>query len=233
MILNAHSYYSLRYGVIPTEQLVDLAIINGYDKIVLTDINNSTGVLEFVKICKEKGLKPIAGMEFRSEDDFLFVAIAKNNNGYQEINELLTNHNLYGKEIPARPDFTNCYVVYPFSNPINDLKEYEFIGVRPSQSRKLLFEKKENLKKFVILHSITFKDKSGFEIHKKLRAVSHNCLLSQLEPNQLAYADEYILPKEKLLECFGQFPVVIKNTEHIINNCDFEFDFKTVKNKKT
>ena len=50
MYLNCHSYYSLRYGTMSVEQLVQKALVAGSDTIVLTDINNSTGIPEFAEM---------------------------------------------------------------------------------------------------------------------------------------------------------------------------------------
>lgn len=47
MLLNCHSYYSLRYGTFSEEALVDLAIEQGYSSVGLTDINTTSGILSF------------------------------------------------------------------------------------------------------------------------------------------------------------------------------------------
>ena len=52
MILNGHSYYSLRYGTLSIKELIDIAKANQYNSIALTDINNTSGVLHFVKACE-------------------------------------------------------------------------------------------------------------------------------------------------------------------------------------
>ena len=122
MILNAHSYYSLRYGTLSINELIDIAKVKHYDSIALTDINNTSGVLHFVKACYEKSIKPIVGAEFRKEDELLFVAIARNNEGFREINELLTLSNLSGVPYPTKPNFENCYVVYPYGKTNFTLK---------------------------------------------------------------------------------------------------------------
>lgn len=83
MYLNTHSYYSLRYGTMPVDKLVKEAKRLGIDTLALTDINNSTGVLDFVKECRESGIKPLAGIEFRNKDDMLYTGIAMNNDGFR------------------------------------------------------------------------------------------------------------------------------------------------------
>jgi DNA-directed DNA polymerase III PolC len=233
MILNAHSYYSLRYGVVSIEDLVQSAIDLDYEAMAITDINNSSGVLEFVKVCLEKGIKPIVGMEFRDGDTLLFVAIARNNEGFREVNELLTEANLSNTPLPRHPDFSHCYVIYEYGSKISDLKENEYIGVRPHYLNKLMMEKKSIQSKYVILQAYTYRDYKGYEAHKKLRAVNHNILLSQLQPHECAATDEYLIPKAELLRKFESYPHIIENTQRIIDDCTFSFDFKAKKNKKT
>lgn len=234
MILNAHSYYSLRYGTLSIEEMLDIVKANDYETVALTDINNTTGVLDHVRLCRERGLKPIAGAEFRNGDEIQFVAIARNNEGFREINELLTKHNWSGKPYPQRSDeFENCYIIYPYGKiKYTELKEHEYIGVRLIHLNKILIEKKITQQKYVILQSATFKNRTGYETHKKLRAIDCNLLLSQLESQQIAGIDEYIIPKQKLLRYFEYFPHIIENTNRIVNDCFFEFDFKEIKNLK-
>jgi DNA-directed DNA polymerase III PolC len=234
MILNAHSYYSLRYGVVSNEELILSAIEYGYDTIAITDINNSSGVLEFVKIALEKGVKPIVGMEFRKEDELLFIALARNNEGFKEVNDLLTNYNLYGIEISTKPVLNSCYIIYPFGSvKPNALGDNEFIGIKPNQLTRIATEKKEQQTKYCILQTITYKDFKGYEAHKKLRAIDHNILLSQLKKSQSAGTDESFIPLKKLLKIFEDYPRIIENTKRITDTCGFTFDFKTIKNKKT
>ena len=51
------------------EQLVQKALAAGNDTIVLTDINNSTGIPEFAGECSKNNISPIAGIEFRIENE--------------------------------------------------------------------------------------------------------------------------------------------------------------------
>lgn len=234
MILNTHSYYSLRYGVISNEVLVKTAFLNGYDSLAITDINNTSGVLEFVKLCYEYNIKPIAGMEFRYHDELLYIALAMNNKGYREINELMTECNMRKIKPPEKAELTNCFLIYPATKiKPGALNQNEFIGVRPVELLKLHHEINSRPEKYVILQTITYLDFNGYEAHKKLRAVDHNILFSQLKTSQLAGTDEYFISKKMLLKKFEDYPFIIKNTEKIIDQCSFNFDFKSIKNKKS
>lgn len=122
MYLNTHTYYSLRYGTFSPKNLLQLAKKNGVKTLAVTDINNTSACLEFARLAPTFGIKPIFGIDFRNGVEQLYVAIAKNNKGFQEINEYLTpfllNKTLIENgmdEIPAAaPVFKNAFVVYPF-----------------------------------------------------------------------------------------------------------------------
>lgn len=153
MILNAHSYYSLRYGTLSPEALCTMAADKGHEVVALTDINNSTGILEFVKAAEEKGITALAGMEFRTENRLQFIAIAQNNQGFQEINALLTHKNLNHEPIPDRPHLEHCHIIYPLALAgQTKLKDNEWIGVCPNDVNKLQLSETSIKNKSVILH---------------------------------------------------------------------------------
>ena len=140
MYLNCHSYYSLRYGTIPIERLIEVAKKNNVPTLALTDINNTMGTIDFVKECKDNGIKPIAGIEFRNKNKLLFTGIAINNKGFRELNDFLTWHNLNDSPLPPNaPVFNNSYVIYPFnSKPAKELRENEFTGIKPNEIKKII-----------------------------------------------------------------------------------------------
>jgi DNA-directed DNA polymerase III PolC len=232
MLLNVHSYYSLRYGTIGIEPLVDMLLQAGYDSAVLTDINNTSGSLEFIKCCNGKGFRGNVGVEFRDGDTLLYIGIAINDKGFQELNELLTSCSLMaGKLTNIAPRFNNVYVIYPFGYP-HHLRENEFIGVKPKHLNKLRAGNIA-LDKYVIWHPVTFANKKDFRLHCQLRAINNNILLSQLQQHQVGDRDELLIAKNALLDAYKEFPGIISNTNKLIESCNFQFDFGTVKNKAT
>ena len=101
MLLNLHSYYSLRYGTMSIKVLIEQLRAYGYDTAVLTDINNSSATLDFIKQCREVGINGLAGMEFRNSNRLLYIGIAKNEQGFKELNDLMTSANRYKSALPA------------------------------------------------------------------------------------------------------------------------------------
>jgi DNA polymerase-3 subunit alpha len=78
MFLNCHTYHSLRYGTISVEELVDLAMDYKLKVLALTDINTVTGIYQFYKLCEDKGIKPIVGVDVRVENEQYYICLAKN-----------------------------------------------------------------------------------------------------------------------------------------------------------
>ena len=233
MYLNVRSYNSLCYGTISIENLVEQARTMHIPAMALTDINNTMGIIDFVFECKKYGIRPIAGCEFRNGDNLLYIAIAINNEGFREINETLTKHNISKTPYSIdAPQWNNVTVIYPFGKRnIAQLSDNEFVGIRLSQiSRLLTSDWRNHQEKLVIAQPVTFLDEMSFEVHKNLRAVDKNILISRLENH--ASADEVLLPPEKLKAAYALFPGIIKTTESIVNQCGIDFDFETSKNKK-
>jgi DNA polymerase-3 subunit alpha len=233
---NNHTYYSLRYGTLSPEDLVKLAKANGIDILGIADINNSSAVLDFVKICNEEGIHPVAGIEFREGNRYLYTGIAQNNEGFRELNEFLSEHRLKKIVLPERPPLLpNCYIVYPFSglHPAK-LLENEYIGVLPSESGRLFSSPlKKRQSKLLIRAPVTFANARELELHRNLRAIDNNILLSKLDPSLMASADEMMLPADELLKAFEYYPDIIRNTEKMMASCSIAFDYHSIKNKKT
>ena len=137
MYLNVHSQYSLRYGTMSIPQLVEEAAARGVTQMALTDINNSTGIIEFMRECDAKGIKPIAGLEFRKDKHLLYIGVAHNKEGMRELNDFLSEHNLEQKILPdAAPPFNHAFIIYPYGYE-GELKNHEFLGIRFDELNKL------------------------------------------------------------------------------------------------
>jgi error-prone DNA polymerase len=215
------------------ESLVEKAREMGINALCITDINNTSGVFDFIKECKERKIKPVIGIEFRREDTWLYTCLARNNEGFMEINEFLSQCNFKKEELPVRvPVFENVFVIYPFTALKETLNENEFIGVRPFEVNRLISINSSLKKKLVAFQKVTFLDPSEFDLHHHLRAMDHNTLLSKIAPEQLARQDEVFLSTENVYSLYKDYPELLISAERISDSCNFQFDFKESRNKK-
>ncbi|MDP4210453.1 MAG: DNA polymerase III subunit alpha [Bacteroidota bacterium] len=235
MLFACHSNYSLLFGTQKVENLVGRAKELGIPALVLTDINNSSACLDFVRICREKGIKPICGIEFRTDDQWLYTCIAQNNEGFKEINHFLSDCNLSKRPLPtAPPEFSNVLVVFPSESiPVENLKEYEFIGIQPHEiNRALLVYPRAHHNKLLAFYPVTFQSPNEYEFHRHLRAIEHNILLSMLKPHQTARPSDVLISPDNLKNLYQAFPALVTNAEQLLQQCSFEFNFSTPKNKQ-
>jgi DNA polymerase-3 subunit alpha/error-prone DNA polymerase len=234
MFVNCHSYHSLRYGTIPVEELVALGAAHGATAMALTDINTVTGVYDFIKACREQGIHAVVGMEFREAGRLCYIGLARNREGFAELCRLRTAHNLNNTPLPEVPPATEqVYYIYPLEKHPQPLRDNDFIGVRIEQCSQLLLPKwKGLLHKMVVWHPVTFRGKKEYNLHRILRAIELNTLLSKLNPGDYCATSEQMLPETELRARFAEFPDIIRNTEALLAACRFEFEFKTLKNKK-
>lgn len=235
MYLNVHSYYSLRYGTLSIDDLTSLAVSLEVEAFALTDINTTMGIPELIRKAGQKGIRPVAGCEFRNGDQLLYIALARNREGLREINAFLTRHNLGQQEFPVRaPGFEQVEIIYHFGNlRIEELGTQQWIGIRPEQVNQLVASPWERvLDRMVVLQTVTFRDQAGWFLHKSLRAVDHNVLISRLEKHQYADQSELMHPQNILRQAFERYPLILANTEKLMASCSIGMDFSTIKNKR-
>jgi len=216
------------------EQLVQKAKSTGAESMVLTDINNSTAIPEFAGECKRNNIKPVAGIEFRNNNDLQYIGIARNNNGLRELNEFLSRCNAEKRPVPfPSPIFSDAYVIYPFTKlPERKLLDNERTGIKINEVNKLLKVSQHDRNRMVVMQPVTFSSRDDIFIHRSLRAVDNNILLSHLKPGQCAGEDEFLYSRDIIMESFNQYPEIIQNTSGLLEDCSLSFDFESQKNKK-
>ncbi|MBL0133792.1 MAG: PHP domain-containing protein, partial [Chitinophagaceae bacterium] len=241
MYLNCKTYFSFLYGTFSTKELVQAAVERGVTVLALTNINSTCDIWDFVQFCKEARIKPIAGAEIRNGDKLLYILLAANNKGMAWINEFISDHLQSKKEFPEtstdQPFFLDNwdgFVIYPLgAKPMEDLLPNEYIGLLPSELTKLYtLDWRPYAERLVIRQPVTFQNKVYHGVHRLLRAIDKNVLLSKLPEESQADVYETFIPHDQLLGAFKQFPFIITNTYRLMDSCSIVMDAKKDKNKK-
>ncbi len=115
--LHTHSHYSLLDGLSKLEDLVSLAKKYKMPALAITDHGNMYGAIEFYKLAKKAGIKPIIGVEAyvanrtRLDKDpgidnkrYHLTLLAKNLQGYKNLIKLVTISHLEGFYYKPRMD---------------------------------------------------------------------------------------------------------------------------------
>ena len=253
MHLNSHTYYSFKYGTLSPEGLVEAAAAQGLTSLVLSDINNTSCAYQFIRACKRHDIKPLLGIEFRTaqrnttddnpvtvfsikDSKFAFVGIAKNKEGWRELNEWLTRHSIANEPVPAEaPEFKHAYVIYrKLPKPIAELRPNEYIGVRPGEVNHLFSSYlKDHQEKLVVFAPITFLDDTGYKAHKLLRCIDLNIVLGKLDAQHCAKGSEKIYTTAQLEQLFQSYPKILTNTRQLIENCEINLHNTSLNNRQT
>jgi DNA polymerase III alpha subunit len=228
MYLNCKTYFSFRYGTYGTEELIKEAVEKGITSLALTNINNTCDAWDFVDYCIENNIKPIVGAEIRNDEKFMYILLAKNIEGLRRINEFLSNQQNEKHYFPERFTYDkNVFVIYPLT--IKTENENEFIGVNTNEINKLY--NCNDFSKMVMLHPVTFQNKTYYNVHRLLRAIDKNVILSKQDKKDIASPHEVFITPATLINAFKQYPSIVTNTLQLLDQCKIEISFHTDKSK--
>ena len=231
MYINCHTYYSLRYGAISEKELIEIAVADGVQHVALTDINNTSACLNFVRLAQQVDIKPILGIDFRDGAQQLYLGLAKNNNGFHQLNTFLSKHK--HRKIPfaeVAPTLPDVIIIYPFEQVrlLNKttFDDNEYIGIRKGELSKLAFSNySKYCDKLIALNSFTFRNKKDFNTHRLLRAIDNNVLLSKLAVECQASEKDTYTSTAALQADYKNYPHIIANTQQLMESCSIDFDF--------
>lgn len=235
MYLNCKTWFSFLYGTFQTEELVKAAVEAGADSIALTNINSTCDIWDFVDFCLQHNIKPVAGAEIRNDNLFLYILLAKNNHGFKQINNFISQHLQTKTTFPPRPDFTDdVIVIYAlYAVQPQELGSNELIGVQPTEVNKLYSINVLAFKeKYVVRQPVTFKDKTMYNVHRLLRAIDKNIILSKQDKKDIAEPHETFVSTALLVKEFSQYSYILTNTLKVLESCSIQIDFHTDKTKK-
>jgi DNA-directed DNA polymerase III PolC len=225
-MLNVHSFFSFKYGIFSIELLIEWAVKQRYNTLALSDINSTAGNLEFVRQAKKAGIRPLLGIDFRNGAAQQFVGIARNNAGYQALNELLSSHLHQNLPIPPIAEqIDNCYVIYPLSNvPKRPLTAYEFIAIKPYEVNRIRFSSIDKTK-LIASPTFTLPHTKEHELHGVLRAIDLNTLVSKLQPSDMAHQEDVFLSRQQFVNAYEYLPEALENLKMVISECSIDFQF--------
>ncbi len=195
--------------------------------------------MDFLRLAPEKGIHPVVGIDFRNGVKQQYIGLARNQEGFRELNAHLSAHLHEGEDFSSEaPEFENVWVIYPFEAcPSRALRPYEFIGVALHHLNRLPFSVLRNLQhKLVLLHTCTFRHHGHYNAHRLLRAIDRNTLLSKLPPAEQAGPEQRWLPASELLQRIASFPFLANQADRLLKECRVQFTFSPEAvplNKKT
>lgn len=226
MHLTCHTAFSLRFGVLMPNQLVSKAAAWGVSCLALADANSTSCAVEFVSRCRAAGIKPILGISFWRDGQWLYTGLARNAEGWRSLCAFLSEHSLEKKPLPTvPPPLPDTWIIYPrLCKPIQDFRENELLGIRPQHVNRLFsHELRHHQQKLVVLAPVVAITDEDYARHRVLRAIDLNTVHTKLTPRDLAQRGDRLLPPDTLQQFYKSYPDIIHNTQRIIDSCEAEF----------
>jgi len=237
MYLNCHSNFSLKRGTLSPKRLVQLAALKGVTQLALTDVNNTSAGFDFLKACQKEGIEGVVGIEFRNEQgELLYVGLPKNQDGFQELSELLTYKLKDNQELPASPPVSDkIYFIIPFSDELvlKTLPKNHFIGITHYWAKhNFRHPIWKTPQKLVALHPVFFpRNKAHYELHQVLRAIDENALISKLKTTEIEPHHHSFCTPQELKKLFGERDFLLDNAAWLLSKCSSNYHQSKVKNK--
>ena len=222
MILNAHSYFSLKYGTRSAAELVEILKSAGHQSIALTDINNTSSTFAFLESARKQGVHGVPGIEFREGGQLLYIGLARNEEGWRQLCSHLSKHSIEGQELPKiAPCMPDTFIIYrQLSKHLDDFADNEYLGILPDEVNGLhrsdLNRRRDRL---IALTSFTYVDEDGLRVHKLLRCIDLNILIGKLQPSEMAGPCERLYTADELRRAYAMRPELLDRAEYILSLC--------------
>ena len=237
--LHLHSNYSLLAGTSSIKRLIDKAASFGMPALALTDTNNLYGAIPFYKLAKERGLKPIIGAEIEYQGEKA-VLLARKREGYANICRIITKRNLSKDFFLKKNLIKHGDDLYILSEDVPLLQSIakergtrylyaELISYRDNstlarQARlRSVFDAARKAKlKMVATNDVYMAERKEHRLHKVLRAIKENTLLSKVAPEKICHPEAYFKSPEEMAALFKDYPQVLANTKRIVEECNLD-----------
>ena len=240
MYLVAHTYYSLRYGTLSPARLVAAAQDRGVQVLALTDVNNTSAAGEFVRLCRQAGIRPLLGIDFFRDGRRLYTGLARNPDGFCALNRFLSLHAVKGRPLPelaSEWDWNPADVAFIYPRLVKPMERFtpcEYLGVRPEHVHRLFRSPvRHHAERLIAFSPVTFLDEAGWELHRLLRAIDLNTLLSKLQPADCAPKTERFHSPAVLRDFYKLYPRLIDNARQLASTCHIELETGLRINRQT
>ena len=226
MLVNSHSYYSLRYGVLSPKEWLAFFESQPWPVMAITDINNTSACMTVLYLLRNHPKKrAVIGVDFRNGITPCYVALAKNWEGFRQINDHLSEHLHRKQRFSSRAPVAalkDAWIIYPLESlpPDAPLAPNELIGVGADQLRFLhLSPHASRQHKLIAMPTATFRGKRDHNAHRLLRAIDENALLSKLSKDKQAKEDDLYLSNDELRSAYAEVPYLLRQAQQVLEDC--------------
>jgi error-prone DNA polymerase len=220
-------------GTASLEAMCMRVLEQGMDTVALTDTNGLYGLIFFLQIAIEVGVRPIVGVEVVTPEERA-VLLVKDRNGYTSLCRILTRRHCAETFVLSRDLEMNGHGLVVLSDTFSLLRRLkgrddiyvELMGGCPNRSL-IDFSRGERIPP-VATNGVYFLYPQEYHFHAMLRAIDLNTKLSRLPLGETAHSSAWLQSSEQMAERFPHVPEALENTAVIAEKCTFRGDFDVV-----
>ena len=229
--LTIRSHYSLMWGVNGIQQICHTAKRLGYHRIALTDTDNLYGLWPFLDACERADLTPIVGTELTDPiHKTRAVCLVKNEEGYRNLCRLITRRHM-GENFNLKSDLpAYAQGLYILTQQPDLLRFWSETGLSiaaamprnpVSPAHRLRVTARRYGVPLVATPGMFFLHPKDAAIHRLLRAIDQNTVLSRLAPTDVAPSDAWLAAPDVYCQRFSIYPEAVKATHEIAETLTF------------
>jgi error-prone DNA polymerase len=233
--LHVHSSYSPMAGIPSLPALCLAAQQQQASALALTDTNGLYGIIRFIELAREAGLRAIIGTEL-THQRYRAVLLARSADGYANLCRLLS-----ARHCDANFDLTRAVKTYRhgliiLSDDLDAVQQWKhesredlFVELTPGamMHQALAFSRAAELPPVATTRA-HFLHPAHHALHRVLRAIALNTTLSRLPADTCAAPSHWFMPLPELMRQFPHVPHALENTGRIADRCKTDWDFKEV-----
>jgi error-prone DNA polymerase len=231
--LNVHSNFSPMRGVATQRELVAQARKWGMSHLALTEVNGLWGFIRFVQHARAAGLHPIAGANlFTATDEILLLV--ENQAGYENLCRVLSRvHADDRQSLTAllKPHAAGLFVLAHREHTLRELARFIpnthlFVELRPgvTETAARTLARQFHLE-IVATGDVYFLEPEDHQAHCILRAIDHNCTLSQLDPREVKSEQHWFRSEKELIRLFPNSLEALNNSQYLADRCKTDWSF--------
>ncbi|MBN2105079.1 DNA polymerase III subunit alpha [bacterium] len=232
--LHVHSHFSLMRGTADLESLCRQVRNSGMDTLALTDTNGLYGLIFFLQIAEESGIRPLTGAEIVTRSERA-VLLAKNREGYANLCRLITLRHCSARFVLSDALFNDSNGLVILSNTpgllyrLRNRKDMyaELISGRPW--RNTLDFAREHALPLVATGGVYFLYPEEHRLHRLLRAIDMNTKLTRLPCRECAPASAWLKSAEQMHNEFPNLSDALNNTVQIADACQYRLSCHSIR----
>src|SRR5688572_13214980 len=246
--LHCHSAYSFLDGASTPEELVDAAAEHGMDALALTDANGLYGAVRFWGAAKERGIKPIFGVELTLLDLGIgerVVLLAKDRQGWTSLCRIVSAAQLAGEKTKPRAtlelverDAAGLFALVETEDPVTLAQLAAVFGDSLYQELvdrwgpddearcdRLQALAAEHGIGTVITNDVRYAIAEGRRLHDVMRCIDTGTTLDEAGELLSRNGERWLKSEAELRARLDRFPDAFANARRIADACDVDLDF--------